>query len=431
MSVHLKNEKFKAFWLNNKKRNLKILIVAIAILFAVFAVMTGNRIYNLLQQVNPDDGIDFKNADETYVDNYSDFEAIHDIGDASSIDDLLYQWATNGGDKISSKNVVNVMLFGVDTKNGLMDSGRTDAMLLVSLNRKTKVISIVSFMRDSYTYMDIDGQKRFFKINAAYGWGGPATVLKTIEDNYKIAIDNYVCVDFSTFPKIIDSLGGITVEVQPYEARCIKESYGVIVGTGEEVLLDGKSALMFSRIRKCDVDGDISRTRRQRAVIMAIIDRAGDAKTGQLNSALDFIFPNIRTNYNKSDILTLGTQALIQKWADYDVYQITSPGELNRTSATIKTHYVWVIDYPVEARGVQLALYGVTNIVLDDDRVSALKLLPPTTTSRPKPSTTGSGETTAETQPGNLYSTTVAVTQEETATVAETTTSVSVETSAD
>lgn len=392
----MKKGNFKSFWLKNKKKNIKILVVSVLVLFVVFAVAAGIRISNLMDYINPDDGLNFSNADESYYEDDTNFEAMHDISDASSLDDLVYKWATNDGEKVSSKNVVNVMLFGVDTEDGLMGDGRTDAMLLVSLNKESKVITIVSFMRDSYTYMDINGQKRFFKVNAAYGWGGPATVVKIIEDNYKIAIDNYVCVDFATFPKIIDSLGGVTVDVQPYEAKCIKDFFEIQVPFGEGVVLDGQSALMFSRIRKCDVDGDISRTRRQRAVIMAIIESAGDASTIKVNSALDFIFPYIRTNYQKSEILSLGAEAKLKKWADYEIVQITSPAETNSASATIKTHFVWVIDYPLEAQAIQTALYGKTNIILDENRVSALKMLPkkPVTTTNNNKLDNETGEST-------------------------------------
>lgn len=386
----MKSEKFKLFWLKNKKKNLKILIVLLVGLLVIFAMAAVIRVLNLIGNIEPDDGINFSNANESYYEDDRDFEAIHAISDASSIDDLIYKWATNNGEKMTSKNVVNVMLFGADSWSGAADNGRTDAMMLVSLNRKTKAITIVSFMRDSYTYMDINGQDRFFKINAANGWGGPATVVKIIEDNYKIVIDNYVSVDFASFPKIIDLLGGVTVDVQPYEAKHIKDLFLISVESGEGVVLDGQSALAFSRIRYCDVDGDISRTRRQRAVIMAIIESVRDASNIQVNSALDFIFPNIRTNYRKSEVLNLGTQALVQKWADYEVVQITSPSEENRASATIKTHFVWVVDYPPEAQLIQMALYGKTNIILDNDRVSALKMLP-----KPKKpvATTGIDET--------------------------------------
>ena len=166
--LQLKVEKFKLFWLKNKKKNLKILIILTVTLLVIFATAAGIRIFNLISHIEPDDGINFSNADESYLDEDTDFEAIHEISDASSIDDLIYNWATNNGEKMSSKNVVNVMLFGADSWGGAADTGRTDAMMLVSLNRKTKAITIVSFMRDSYTYMDIDGEKRFFKINAYF-----------------------------------------------------------------------------------------------------------------------------------------------------------------------------------------------------------------------------------------------------------------------
>ncbi|NLX93803.1 MAG: hypothetical protein GXZ02_08080, partial [Clostridiales bacterium] len=87
----MKFEKFKLFWLKNKKKNLKILVVSVLVLFVVFAVAAGIRISNLMDHINPDDGVNFSNADESYYDDNTDFEAIHEINDASSLDDLLYK----------------------------------------------------------------------------------------------------------------------------------------------------------------------------------------------------------------------------------------------------------------------------------------------------------------------------------------------------
>lgn len=391
------SKKVKPFFLNNNKRNLKITAIVVAVVFLFGAIHLGVRINSLLKQISPDDGIDFGNKDETWVeetDNF-DFDAMHDISSAASLNDLLYKWANNGGEKMYGKNIINVMLFGTDnySKSGYKDPARSgsraDAMMLVSLNRTTKKITIISIMRDSYTYMNIDGHKRFFKINAAYGWGGPGTVVKIIEDNYKIAIDKYVCVDFDTFPEIIDKLGGVTVEVTPHEARYINREYGLSLSPGEAVLLKGEEALAFSRIRKLDAEGDVGRTRRQRAVIMAIINKAKDASNSDFNAMLDVIFPNIRTNYSKSEILKLGTQALAQGWADYEIVQVNSPAEENRSSATIDTHWVWVVDYPAEAHDIQMMLYGTSNIDLEPGRVNPSKYLIPkkpvtTTTTEPE-----------------------------------------------
>jgi len=273
-----------------------------------------------------------------------------------------------------------VMLFGVDSEDGTMSGARSDAMMLASVNLKTKKITLVSFFRDSYTYMNIDGSIRYNKINAANNWGGPATVVETLENNYKIEIDKFVSVDFKTFPDIIDSLGGVTVPVTEYEAKFVRRTTRYKnFKAGDAVRLTGDEALMFSRIRH--LDSDINRTRRQRSVIMAIIESTKDANNRQLNKALDFIFPNIRTNYTKSEILSLGSKALSQGWMDFEIQQMVSPSENAQKSAYINGAFVWIVDYPAEARAVQLALYGTTNIVLDANRNNVLSLLTPRNTS--------------------------------------------------
>jgi len=372
--------KFAPFWTGHNKRNIKIAAVLLAAAAVFIVSVYGVRIYKLLNTVDYDDGIDFSNKDITYVEDETDFSAMHEVSDAGSLNELLKQWATNGGEKMYSKNVINVMLFGVDSEDGTMSGARSDAMMLASVNLKTKKITLVSFFRDSYTYMDIDGSIRYNKINAANNWGGPATVVETLENNYKIEIDKFVSVDFKTFPDIIDSLGGVTVPVSEYEARFVRRTTRYKnFKAGDAVKLTGDEALMFSRIRH--LDSDINRTRRQRSVIMAIIERTKDAKNSQLNNAMDFIFPNIRTNYTKSEILSLGSKALSQGWTDFDIIQMVSPAENAQKSAYINGGFVWIVDYPAEARAVQLALYGTTNIILDKNRTNVISLLTPRSTS--------------------------------------------------
>ena len=102
-----------------------------------------------LNLINYDDGINFENADETDLadeDEELAFTPVHDVTDASSLRDWLKKWSQNNGEKMYSKNVINCLLCGVDTQEG--SSGRTDAMILVSLNKKTDKITLVSFMRD-------------------------------------------------------------------------------------------------------------------------------------------------------------------------------------------------------------------------------------------------------------------------------------------
>ncbi len=377
---------FSRFWFANKKRNLKLLAVLMILLVLMGIALAYFVIEGKLKLIDYDDGINFENADQTNLieeDEELAFTPVHDVTDASSLKDWLKKWATNNGEKMYSKNVINCLLCGVDTQEGT--SGRTDAMILVSLNKKTDKITLVSFMRDSYTYMDINGQNRWYKINSAYNWGGPMTLVETIENNYKIEIDNYVTVDFDTFPKLINALGGITVEVQPYEANYINRTTVHTIESGEEVTLDGWEALVFARIRYSDADGDVSRTRRQRQLVTSLIGKAKTASVGQLNNLANLVLPYVRTNFRKTEILSLGTQAIMQDWMSYEMNQLASPllkdsedgsqaltgkDSYMNTGYGDKAEFVWVVDYQLDAYRIQTALYGTSNIEIHDYRES-------------------------------------------------------------
>ncbi len=375
---------FKQFFTDNNKRNLKITVTVVCVVLALLIVGGGIYIGNKLGLITIDHGSS-GDPEGTFAPE-EQFDAMYDVSDASSIDSLITSWAKNGGEKYSSKNVINVLLLGVDSETGKAEGGRSDAIILLSLNKKTKTITLVSFLRDSYTYMNINGSERCCKTNHSYFWGGPATLIETLENNYKIEIDHYISVDFKSFPNLIDSLGGVTVPIEQYEANYINSTTTKIakVSAGDAVTLNGSQALVYSRIRHVDNEGDVGRTARQRTVIMALIKSAQNASAGQLNNALDIVLPNVVTNYKRSEILSLLTQALSQGWMDYEIKQVVMPSEGNYTSAQLYTYYgkiinqplsVWVVDYPIVARELQIALYGDTNIKISDSHVSAVDLL--------------------------------------------------------
>ena len=385
---------FSRFWMKNKRRNLRLLIVAILLLVFAAVIAFILIVDQKLDLIDYNPGINFENADQTNPEDYEEdlvFTPMHDVADASSLKDWLQQWAQNGGQKLHSKNVINCLLCGVDTQEGT--SGRTDAMILVSLNKKNKTITLTSFMRDSYTYMDIDGRDRWYKINSAYNWGGAATLVETIENNYKIEIDNYITVDFNTFPKLIDALGGVEIEVEEYEAKYIRRtSSHKKFPYGESVRLNGEQALIYSRIRKSDADGDLARTRRQRKVVTALISMARKASAGQLNNMLNLVLPYVQTNYRRAQVLSLSTQAMLQGWMHYEILQVSCPllegmdmGDATQitgkdsfmmTGYARQQEFVWIVDYQLDAQRVQQALYGMTNIEVNtEDYVSPFDFL--------------------------------------------------------
>lgn len=363
-----------------------LLTIAMCVIFGA-SVFVGTIIGNKLNliRIDSDDSGTKKYSDQSYIDDEDDlnFDPVHDVTDAASLNDWLKKWALNNGEQLYSKNIINCLLCGIDSEDGTIDGGRADAMILLSLNKRKDTITLTSIMRDSYTFINLGGTDGYYKLNAAYSLGGPATLVDTIENNYKIKIDKYICVDFSTFPKIIDALGGITLEVKQYEAKYINRTTRYTVDFGESVTLNGNEALVLSRIRHCDYDGDISRTARQRRIIEAIIDKSRKASAGQINNALNNLLPYVRTNYTKTQILSLSTQALMQSWMDYDINEMLSPvvsfdgGEtitgkdsyISISSRSVK-EFAWIVDYQLEARRVQLALYDKTNIEINENRDS-------------------------------------------------------------
>ena len=376
MSVKDKNKEkinpVSAFLWKNKKRRAKNIYFLLVMLLCTVTVAMGFVIEKLdLMDTGDDTVIEENNGNlsSEIIFEEEDLEMTQAIDSAGSLNDYLYQWANNGGALYSSKNVINILLVGLDSKDALKYGGRSDSLILVSLNKKTEKISMCSFFRDSWCYMNLAGKDSYSKINASYLYGGPDALINTIENNFKIDIDYYVAVDFSSFRDIIDALGGITVEVQEYEANYINRTNPDFhIEAGPAVKLTGKQALVFARIRKSDYDSDVSRTRRQRQVITSLIQSAKSASLSQLNNMLDTLFAYVKTDLTKSQILSYAAQALAKGWINYDITQFTlSDKEIFRTGYVGNSAVVF-IDYPLAAQKVQTELYGESNIVLDDNR---------------------------------------------------------------
>ncbi|MBQ8227779.1 MAG: LCP family protein [Clostridia bacterium] len=379
----MKQKNNGSFFKRNNYKNLKILLISIIVAIILLFGAAVAYLFHITDGADyGDSGVDY-NSDVIIEEEDVNLEAMGDVTDANSLNDFLYSWANNDGDKMHSKNVLNVLLCGVDSETGTASSGRADAIMLVSINKKTEKITLTSFFRDSYIYMDIPRQSggtkgRYEKINAAYSLGGPATLIDTIEKNFKVEIDEYIAVDFASFKKLIDALGGVTVDVEQNEAMFIRRtSSHKNFPYGNDVKLKGSEALIYSRIRK--LDSDINRTERQRKIIKALLASAKSASSGQLVNAYRQTAEFIRTGYTQSEVISLLATAVTQGWMKYEITEITLPEEqgVEMASAYVNTssarnQWVWIVDYPICAQKLQIAVYGETNIVLESDRQSAL-----------------------------------------------------------
>lgn len=398
------SKKSDNFFTRNNKRNLKIIALCLVIVLLLSGGGVLAWIYaSTKSEGYEDDGIDYNeiDPDANYLaDDDTQFEVMGDI-DADSLNAFLYSWANNGGEKMYSKNVINVLLCGVDSEYDLCDS-----QILVSIDKKNEKITMVSFLRDSWTYIRMprsDGSyyDAYEKINAAYH-GGPTTLKQTIENNYKIQIDQYVVVDFNSFPKVIDAIGGVTVDVQEYEASYIRRTSSQTNFPSGKATLNGKQALIYSRIRHCDSDSDLSRTRRQRTVIKALISSAKAASKGQLINAFKQVSPYLRTGYSQSEVLSLIATAYTHGWMNFEIKEYIMPNEdyVDRLGGYINSStWAWTVDYPLCAQKLQNILYGKTNIELSEDRVSALDF----TSNHKNTTSADTGNSELITEPSSSY----------------------------
>ena len=378
---HFMKFKFKPFFMKNQKRNLKAILSIVICLVLVVSAAGGAYLRKMFSLININPGAT-GNPDATFVvedeepDENMTFNTISDIASSNSIKDLLRSWATNNGEKIYSKKVINVLLIGEDNEGG---SHRSDSTMLVSVNTKTKKITITSFLRDSYSYMKINGNERFDKMNHSYAWGGAAKLMEVISDNYKVRIDYYVSIDYESFVAVIDALGGVSVPITEAEASFMNRTTRVKgFSAGESVHLNGTQALVYARIRK--LDSEVERTRRQRELISSVVRNVKASSLADLDNAIETFLPYVTTNMPSTQILKYGTQALSEGWLKYDIVSMVEPAEEFRYGVdSFRTYtgnlFVWIVDYIRAARQLQLALYDQTNIEINPQtHVSAIAL---------------------------------------------------------
>ena len=197
------------------------------------------------------------------------------------------------------EEIINIALFGIDSEDGV--AGRSDAIMVATIDPIHNKLKLTSIMRDSYVNIPDIGMD---KINHAYAFGGPQLAIKTINENFGLDITDYMSVNFTSLPVIIDILGGVEINITDEEVPHIPG-----VNSAGTYTLNGEQALSYSRIRYAS-GGDYVRTERQRTVLNALFNKASTLSVTALPGLLNEVLPHVQTSMNTSDILSLGTKAL-------------------------------------------------------------------------------------------------------------------------
>ena len=225
-------------------------------------------------------------------------------------------------------DIENILLIGSDRRS-MSEEGRSDAMMMLTIDRKHKKLKMTSFLRD--LYVKIPG-KYGSKLNSAYSVGGVNLLKQTITANLGINVDKYIIVDFNAFKTVVNKIGklngkgGIKITVTGAEARymCSHEKYGLFPrfskGKGT-YYMNGAEALNYARIRK--IDSDFGRTKRQRKVLTEIMTELKDVSKVDLLSIAYSCLEYVTTDFSKGELVGLVTEAA--QIANYETKQISIP----------------------------------------------------------------------------------------------------------
>lgn len=216
----------------------------------------------------------------------------------------------SSADLKSSPKVKNILLLGVDSRDPEDDTNsRSDSMMLISVDSEHNCVKMVSFLRDSWVY--IPALDKYQRLNAACSADGYGGVVDTIEYNFGVDIDGYVVADFEMFKVLVDSVGGVEVDVTEQEADEVTNHpvrYGNVTLAAGKYKLTGEQALAYCRIRK--IDTDFMRAYRQRTVMQSILKSVKSANPVKLLLMASKCAPYIETNLSKTDIMQTGISAL-------------------------------------------------------------------------------------------------------------------------
>lgn len=256
-----------------------------------------------------------------------------------------------------SSTIRNIALFGVDSRSANTDEGRSDSIMILSINTKDNTLKLTSILRDSY--VAIDGHENQ-KITHAYALGGAALAMKTINQNYDLNITDYVTVNLQQLSKVIDVLGGIDLEITDKEKNelnrlAVSEKLGVtkVSGSGN-VHLTGPQAMTYSRIR--EIDSDAVRSERQGKVLSCLLEKVKATSKTKYPEILKAMLSNVETSLSYSEILSYAP--MIAK-GNLTLTKTTVPGDDDNAKGGIYNGaWVYRYDLKIASQHIHTWIYG-------------------------------------------------------------------------
>ncbi|PGZ95354.1 LytR family transcriptional regulator [Bacillus pseudomycoides] len=197
---------------------------------------------------------------------------------------------------VAEQKPISILLIGSDQRKD--EIGRSDSLMLFTLNPKTKSMKVVSIPRDTYT--EIIGKGKKDKINHAYAFGGVDMTVKTVENFLDVPVDHYIEVNMEGFKDIVDAVGGVDVN---NDLEFTQDGHHFAKGN---IHLTGDEALAYTRMRKEDPRGDFGRQMRQRQVIQAVIKKGANVSSlANYGDVLTAIQKNVKTSLTQDQMFDI------------------------------------------------------------------------------------------------------------------------------
>lgn len=308
------------------------------VLFVVFLILT----------------IGYVSANKSYKYNQMDIRPIKNS-------DLV----VNEGVKEQTKGYTTIALYGVDSRDSNLDTGtNSDAIILLSINKDTKEVKMVSVYRDTLLQIQSDSQTTH-KVNYAYQLGGALMSINTLNANLDLAISDYITVDFNAMADIINALGGVEVTVTEDEVNNLNKNLAEQIGISGKYsegvheagtkVLSGQQAVAYSRIRSTG-KGDITRTMRQRTVLLGLVNKMINADSKMISNLIDVSFSCISTSLTKDEVTSLAKDI-----ADYKITgNIGFPFSYTPMSLDGKGSVIVAADLNANVTALHEYLYGTS-----------------------------------------------------------------------
>ncbi len=289
------NKKEKHAKKSKKSKVLRIFLIMILIIVILLGVVAGVGVWYVSDKLGKLNYVDI-NEDELEI--------------TEGIEEKLSGYRT-------------IALFGVDSRSDELEKGtRSDCIILATIDEKTKEVKLTSVYRD--TYLELTGRS-LDKVTHAYAYGGATLAMSTLNTNLDLNIKEFVTVNFESVVDIVNAVGGVNINITNEELKYINNYIGEInkvtgnnsanVTKAGNQNLNGVQALAYGRIRYTS-GGDYKRTERMRDVLMAVVNKAKKMSVGQLNKFADEILPEIYTNIDSGEILSLIPQLATYKIGD-------------------------------------------------------------------------------------------------------------------